>query len=182
MIKKFTISIMLVFLMLFSNPSLIAKESPTIIIETKVVSKVKPKLSKPKPIVKKSKSSTLSRGAELNRDKVILLAKLIQSEALSESYEGKLWVGAVVVNRMRVYDKSLSEVIFQNHQFDGTHTKLFQVEPSGSCIRAAEEVLSGNLVSREVLYFVDLSICNPSWINDVKRITRIDTHTFYREK
>lgn len=195
MIKKYSISIILVLIMIFNNPIGIAKESPTI-IETKIVTKVKPKLPIPKTVVLKphknikvkkspvvkSKLITSSRGTTLNQDKVILLAKLIQSEALSESYEGKLWVGAVVINRMRVYKKSLSEVIYQRHQFDGTQTKLFKSEPSKSCMKAAIEVLNGNLVSREVLYFVDLNLCNPSWINDVERIVKIETHTFYREK
>lgn len=37
-------------------------------------------------------------------DDVTLLAALIQCEAGSEPYEGKLAVGAVVVNRMRSED------------------------------------------------------------------------------
>ena len=185
--KKFTISMMIAFILLFLNPAEVAQEQHKPIIETEIIEKkveVKPKVItvKKKPVVVKSKPITPSRGATLNQDKVILLAKLIQSEALSESYEGKLWVGAVVINRMRVYDKSLSEVIFQRNQFDGTHTKLFNSYPSKSCIKAATEVLNGNLVSREALYFVDLNLCNPSWIDDVERITKIETHTFYREK
>jgi len=129
----------------------------------------------------KQATPTLSRGAILNQDKVTLLAKLIQSEALSESYEAKLWVGSVVINRMRVYDKSMREIIYQRSQFSGIYSNLFNSEPSRDCIKAAEELLSGNLKSKKVLYFVNLNVVRPAWINNVKRVTKVGVHTFYRK-
>jgi len=131
------------------------------------------------PVVKLANTIT---PISLNSSEVALLARLIQAESLSESYEGKLWVGSVVINRMRVYNKSMKTIIFEKYQFAGTQGRLFNIEPSKECIQAATDVLSGNLRSKEVLYFVDLHLCNPSWIKDVVRITKIGTHTFYKEK
>ena len=82
-------------------------------------------------------------------DDVTLLAALIQCEAGSEPYEGKVAVGAVVVNRMRSgsYPGTVQGVIYQSGQFSPASSgKLARVAasgPSSSCIQAAQEALSG---------------------------------------
>lgn len=83
-------------------------------------------------------------------DTTLLLAALIQCEAGGESYEGQVAVGAVVMNRVRsaAYPDSIHGVIYASGQFTPAITgKLNRVYESGriyeSCIRAAEEALSG---------------------------------------
>ena len=83
-------------------------------------------------------------------DTTLLLAALIQCEAGSESYEGKLAVGAVVMNRVRsgAYPNSIHGVIYASGQFTPAMTgKLNRVYESGqisaSCIQAAQEALAG---------------------------------------
>ena len=83
-------------------------------------------------------------------DTTLLLAALIQCEAGGESYEGKVAVGAVVMNRVRsaAYPNSIHGVIYASGQFTPAMTgKLNSVYESGkisaSCIQAAEEALSG---------------------------------------
>ncbi len=82
-------------------------------------------------------------------DDVTLLAALIQCEAGNECYEGKVAVGAVVVNRVRSggYPGSVYGVIFQSGQFTpaarGNVTSIAASGPSGSCIQAAQEALAG---------------------------------------
>lgn len=83
-------------------------------------------------------------------DTKLLLAALIQCEAGSESYEGQVAVGAVVMNRVRsaAYPDSIHGVIYASGQFTPAMTgKLNRVYESGriydSCIRAAEEALAG---------------------------------------
>ena len=83
-------------------------------------------------------------------DTTLLLAALIQCEAGGESYEGQLAVGAVVMNRVRsgAYPDSIHGVIYASGQFTpALNGKLNRVYESGriydSCIRAAEEALSG---------------------------------------
>lgn len=83
-------------------------------------------------------------------DTTLLLAALIQCEAGGESYEGQVAVGAVVMNRVRsaAYPDSIHGVIYASGQFTPAMTgKLNRVYESGkiyeSCIRAAEEALSG---------------------------------------
>lgn len=83
-------------------------------------------------------------------DTTLLLAALIHCEAGGESYEGQVAVGAVVMNRVRsaAYPDSIHGVIYASGQFTPAMTgKLNRVYESGkiyeSCIRAAEEALSG---------------------------------------
>lgn len=80
----------------------------------------------------------------------MLLAALIHCEARGESYEGQVAVGAVVMNRVRskAYPNTIHAVIYAPYQFTpATFGIVDQVLASGkineSCIRAAEEALSG---------------------------------------
>lgn len=83
-------------------------------------------------------------------DTTLLLAALIYCEAGSESYEGQVAVGAVVMNRVRsaAYPNSIHGVIYASGQFTpAMNGKVNKVYESGnikeSCIRAAQEALSG---------------------------------------
>lgn len=83
-------------------------------------------------------------------DTKLLLAALIQCEAGGEPYEGQVAVGAVVMNRVRsaAYPDSVHGVIYASGQFTpAMNGKVNRVYESGkiyeSCIKAAEEALSG---------------------------------------
>lgn len=83
-------------------------------------------------------------------DTTLLLAALIYCEAGSESYEGQLAVGAVVMNRVRsgAYPDSIHGVIYASGQFTpALNGKVNSVYASGkikeSCIKAAQEAISG---------------------------------------
>ncbi len=85
-----------------------------------------------------------------DEDTLMLLAALIHCEAGGESYEGKVAVGAVVMNRVRskAYPDSIHGVIYASGQFTPAMTgKLDRVLASGKfyagCMEAAKEALSG---------------------------------------
>ena len=86
---------------------------------------------------------------DASEDEIMLLAALIQCEAGSESYEGKLAVGAVVMNRVRSsrYPNSISEVIYSPGQFtpagNGKVASVLERGPKDSCIQAAQEAVNG---------------------------------------
>lgn len=99
---------------------------------------------------KEKKKLTQNRGAvAVAVNDVTLLAALIQCEAGSEPYEGKLAVGAVVMNRVRSggYPNSVRDVIYARGQFPpATNGKVAAVAargPSSSCIQAAQAAISG---------------------------------------
>jgi spore germination cell wall hydrolase CwlJ-like protein len=86
-----------------------------------------------------------------------LLSALIYCEAQGESYNGKLAVGIVVMNRVRSdrYPDTLKNVIYQKYQFspatNGTLKKALAEYDKGKftsssekeCIKAAKEALNG---------------------------------------
>lgn len=80
---------------------------------------------------------------------VTLLAALIQCEAGSQSYEGQLAVGAVVMNRVRSggYPNSIIGVITAPGQFPpATNGKVAAVVsrgPKASCVQAAQAAVNG---------------------------------------
>lgn len=80
---------------------------------------------------------------------VQLLGALIQCEAGNQPYEGKVAVGAVVMNRVRsgAYPDTIYGVISASGQFspagNGALTRRLQNGVSESCLQAAQEAISG---------------------------------------
>ncbi len=92
-------------------------------------------------------------------DELTLLAALIQCEAGGESYEGKVAVGAVVMNRLAYggFGNSIIDVIFQKGQFSpassGSLIRRLSKGVSESCLKAAKEAMSGVDNTGGCLYF-----------------------------
>lgn len=87
-----------------------------------------------------------------------LLAAVVRMEAGGESYEGKLAVASVVVNRVKSgrYPNSVSGVVYQSGQFpgagNGTLAGFLSAGIGGDCKKAAVEALAG-LTNIDYLHF-----------------------------
>lgn len=96
-----------------------------------------------------STTTTQNAAVAASYDEVTLLAALIQCEAGSESYEGQVAVGAVVMNRVRSgsYPSSIYNVIYQSGQFTpastGAVASTAASGPSATAISAAQAAISG---------------------------------------
>jgi len=93
---------------------------------------------------------TANRGAVVvGGDDTRLLAALIYCEAGIETYNGKLAVGAVVMNRVRsaAYPNTVSSVIFASGQFtpamNGKVAKVYGGDIPESCWEAARAAING---------------------------------------
>ena len=89
-----------------------------------------------------------------------LLANLIYCEAGSEPYDGKLAVGAVVINRVlsSVYPDTVVGVIYQNKQFSPASSgrlalALADGKASADCYKAADEAMKGYSNVGNCVYF-----------------------------
>lgn len=89
-----------------------------------------------------------------------MLATIIYCEAGGESYEGKLAVGAVVINRVlsSVYPDTVMGVIYQNRQFSPVASGRFELAlangtATSSCYQAAQEAMNGNTNVGGCVYF-----------------------------
>lgn len=105
-----------------------------------------------------------------------LLGAIIQCEAGGESYEGKLAVGSVVLNRVKssYFPNTISGVIYQGGQFSpvasGRLAMRLQSGVDSSCLKAAQDVLNGT-VTTNCLYF--------RTNNGIIQGTVIGNHVFY---
>ena len=98
--------------------------------------------------------------AQQKESEVRLLAALIYCEAGNQPYEGKVAVGAVVMNRIASgrFPNTLEGVIYQRGQFCPARTgKLGRVLASGniptSCYEAAQDAMSGANPIGNALFF-----------------------------
>ncbi len=89
-----------------------------------------------------------------------LLANLIYCEAGSEPYEGKLAVGAVVINRVlsSVYPDTVVGVIYQNKQFSPVASGRLAIalandKATAACYKAADEAMTGYSNVGNCVYF-----------------------------
>lgn len=103
------------------------------------------------------KSSDNKKTVTYTKAELRLLSALIYCEANSESYNGKLAVGIVVMNRVRSasFPDTVKGVIYQKYQFgpvsSGALSKALDEYDAGKftskdekeCIKAAKEALSG---------------------------------------
>lgn len=99
-----------------------------------------------------------SSSAGTSSSDAAMLAALIQCEAGGESYEGKLAVGSVVMNRVRSshFPNTVAGVIYQSGQFSpvasGRFASVLAKGANQSCRQAAGEVLGGR-ITVNCLYF-----------------------------
>lgn len=117
----------------------------------------------------------------VNSEDVMLLAKLINSEAGDEPFEGKIAVANVVLYRSKENKESIKDVIYAPSQFDGVQTKLFSDNPSNESFIAAREALNGKKVLDKAYYFANLKLCNPSWATEERFLCRIGDHWFFKQ-
>lgn len=99
---------------------------------------------------KRKAALTANQGAVIvGADDTRLLAALIYCEAGWETYEGKLAVGAVVMNRVRsgAYPNTISGVIYASGQFtpalNGKVARVYNSNIPESCFQAAREAIGG---------------------------------------
>ena len=109
----------------------------------------------------KKSALTKNRGAvSADADEVKLLAALIQCEAGNQPYEGKVAVGAVVMNRVKsgAYPSSIYGVIYASGQFtpalNGTVANVYNSgRISDSNYQAAQAAINGETTVGSALHF-----------------------------
>lgn len=116
---------------------------------------------------------------------IFWLARIIHAEAQGESFEGKLGVGNVVLNRVcdTNFPDSIYEVIFDKKngvQFTPTANGAIYNNPSNACYYAADRALRRESAVGDALFFCNPLISTNTWIikNRPFYLT-IGKHNFY---
>ncbi len=131
-----------------------------------------------------STSAPDSGAASYTDQELDLLARLITAEADSESYNTKVAVGAVVLNRVDspLFPNSLAGVIYQidstgRYQFEPVLNGWINVKASPDAIRAAKEALSGTDPTKGALYFFESWVPN-KFLKSMPVSIVLDSFTF----
>lgn len=129
-------------------------------------------------------TTTQTAPVESSYDDAYLLACLVSMEAQGESYEGKLAVASVVINRLNssYYPNTISGVIYQSGQFTGANTgKLASILESGpansECYQAANDALAGINNANGYMNFISLWKANT---DSYSEYMILGNHCFYR--
>ncbi len=128
-------------------------------------------------------STTSSRGASISREDLLLLARMIEAEAGGESYNGKLAVGAVIVNRINSPDfpNDMKGVIYQKGQFSPVSDgRLWSVTISSDSQKAAEQALAGVDPTDGATFFFNPDKSSSKFMHSRPVITQIGGHVFTR--
>lgn len=116
-------------------------------------------------------------------DEMEVLASIINAEARGESYEGKVAVGAVIINRVYhpSFPNSIKEVVYQAGQFTPVENGMINLSPNSDAFKAAYDAVSGIDPSKGSLYFYNPEKSrNPSFFAKLTRVVRIGDHVFLK--
>lgn len=118
-------------------------------------------------------------------DDKMWLARIIEAEAGGEPLEGKIAVGAVIINRVQssLFPNTITDVIFEKsygfYQYTPVENKyIYKVKPSKETYEAAERALLGEDPSEGALYFYNPKHTNSTWLKSRKTIKDIGAHRF----
>lgn len=89
----------------------------------------------------------------LTEDELYLLGTVIYLEAGNQSYECKLAVGSVILNRMTTGSMTLNEVIYQPQQFSVVNQIPYSSPTEESASAAHELMMNGPTIDTYVTYF-----------------------------
>ncbi|ABZ85058.1 cell wall hydrolase, sleb [Heliomicrobium modesticaldum Ice1] len=109
-----------------------------------------------------------------------LLARLIEAEASGEPYEGKVAVGAVVLNRIKSgkFPSSISGVIYDPLQFTPVRNGMINRPASALSQKAAQDALAGWDPSKGALFFFNPDKSSDGWMRQRVITTQIGGHLF----
>jgi spore germination cell wall hydrolase CwlJ-like protein len=109
------------------------------------------------------------------------LASTLYHEARGEPYVGKLWVAAVVLNRVKsaYYPNTVCDVVYDPHQFPWTKDPHTYDDPHYDL---AQSILSNKTIlpKTKATHFHNLTV-HPNWKHLVP-IKTIKNHVFYEKK
>lgn len=118
-----------------------------------------------------------------NAEEMEILASIINAEARGESYEGKVAVGAVIINRVYhpSFPNSIKGVVYQSGQFTPVENGMINLSPNNDAFKAAYDAVSGMDPSNGSLYFYNPDKSrNPSFFAGRTKVVTIGNHVFLK--
>ncbi|MBD8067915.1 cell wall hydrolase [Bacillus sp. PS06] len=122
-----------------------------------------------------------SEKVNISNSDLDLLARIVRAEAQTESFEGKVAVAAVVLNRVESpqFPNTIREVIYQPRQFQPVANGQINKPADKESIRAVQAALSDmrNIV-QDSLFFYNPDIATSRWLDSRATTVVIGQHVF----
>jgi len=116
----------------------------------------------------------------LNQSELDIMAKVINSEARGEPYEGQVAVGAVIMNRIGSvqFPDNIYDVVFQSGAFTAVDDGQYTLKPNKSAYLAAQDALRGWDPTNQSLYYFNPVTATSKWIWSRPQTVTIGHHIF----
>lgn len=108
-----------------------------------------------------------------------LLALMVQSEAATEPFDGKVAVAYVAMNRVQMSGRTLQDVLTQPRQFK-INTRATVTESSYLAARTAYSRLQPDPTNGADHFYAHAVRPWPAWYDERYMTVRIDSHTFLK--
>lgn len=111
-------------------------------------------------------TTTYGSAVSLSEEDIILMGAVVQIEAGGSSYDNKLAVANVILNRLKSgkWGSSISSVIYARGQFSGSANgridSIVASGPDGSCIQAVRDAVAGANNVGGIMFFCSTKIMN----------------------
>lgn len=125
--------------------------------------------------------TTKNNVVEVNSNEIDLLARLVYAEARGESYQGKVAVAEVVLNRVNnsKFPNSIKDVIYQSGQFSPVSNGSINKSADEESKQAALEAINSNTdITGGALFFYNAKTASSRWLDGKQTTTVIGSHTF----
>lgn len=112
-----------------------------------------------------------------------LLARLVEAEAKGESFEGKVAVAEVVLNRVQNgnFPNSIEAVVYQTGQFSPVTNGAIYKPATDVSIEAVKVAVNNGGNASGALYFYNPTIAGgQAWFNTLETVGTIGNHVFKR--
>ena len=132
---------------------------------------------------RKREEQTIRNTVSVSDNELEMLAKIIYAEARGECYDGKVAVGAVVLNRVKSskYPNNIRDVIFARNQFspvlDGSY---YSARPGDSEYQAAKDALNGVDPTNGALTFYAHESIYSRYHESLNHTATIGNHKFFK--
>ena len=174
-----------------------ASEKKSIIPTNKETTPVNKKTT---PVNKKTTPVNKKKNIPANRE-VELIAKTIWGEGRGESYQGKVAIGNVIVNRYKIskatrksdwWGNTIEQIILHPYQFschnhnDPNKAKIAKLTTADyhyrESLKIARGILSGTIKdnTRGATHYFAYRVVRPRWARSMRKTRRIGNHDFYR--
>lgn len=121
-----------------------------------------------------------SRGSNIDRGDIYILARAVHAEARGEPYVGKVAVAAVILNRVKhsSFPNTIAGVVYQPGAFTAVFDGQINLSPDNESLRAAADAMNGWDPTGGAIYYYNPAKSTSSWIWSRPVVIEIGKHKF----